>query len=134
MEHINITHFYLFRYTVVNIDYNNKPEWYFTVNPHGKVPSIEEPGKSSLYESLVICEYLDQEFEGSGRILAADPHERAKQRLLIDRIMTDILLPRYRDVRMKEGLEHVEKLLEAVDKIEQLLQGNFFSGKLNGHY
>lgn len=113
---------------MVNIDYTSKPDWYSDVNPHGKVPSLEEPGKGSLYESLIMCEYLDEEFEGAGKIMASDPHDKAQQRLLIDRIMTDTLLPAYRDVRMKEGTEHVDKLVATLDKIENMFQSTFFTG------
>ncbi|KAL1924478.1 uncharacterized protein VTP21DRAFT_4132 [Calcarisporiella thermophila] len=43
------------------IDLDNKPEWYFKINPQGKVPSLKE-GDTILIESLVIVEYLLEKY------------------------------------------------------------------------
>ncbi|CAN7988927.1 unnamed protein product, partial [Ixodes hexagonus] len=52
---------------VVNIDLNNKPEWHFKLHPAGKVPIFQE-GDKLLYDSLVVCEYVDEAY-GQTRLL-----------------------------------------------------------------
>ncbi|MCX7208598.1 MAG: glutathione S-transferase family protein [Proteobacteria bacterium] len=42
-----------------NIDLANKPEWFLAISPFGKVPVLQV-GEASIFESAVICEYLDE--------------------------------------------------------------------------
>ncbi len=44
----------------VDIDLANKPDWFNEVSPLGKVPILLVQTKDSLFESQVICEYLDE--------------------------------------------------------------------------
>jgi glutathione S-transferase len=46
------------------IDLANKPEWFLTISPLGKVPLLKVAGEI-LFESAVICEYLDEISPGS---------------------------------------------------------------------
>lgn len=39
----------------VNINLKDKPEWFFELNPVGKVPVIELPGGKVIYESAICC-------------------------------------------------------------------------------
>lgn len=78
----------------MNINLQEKPEWYFETNPLGKVPSLEYNGKI-IYESLVCVDYLDETFSSGRPILPKDPYERAKQRMLVERlsgVSADLLL------------------------------------------
>lgn len=43
----------------INIDLANKPEWFLKVSPLGKVPLLKV-GDAVLFESAVICEYLEE--------------------------------------------------------------------------
>ncbi len=68
--------------------YHKAPE-FLALNPRGLVPTLGVPvdAKGSklkpLYESIVICEYLDEAYPGP-RLLPEDPYERARCRLWID--------------------------------------------------
>ena len=42
-------------YDCVNINLKDKPEWFFELNPLGKVPVIEMPDGKVLYESAICC-------------------------------------------------------------------------------
>lgn len=73
-------------YEPVFVDLKNKPEWFFPLNPYGRVPTLawQEGGEDrSLYESLVVNEYVEDGFEGPS-LLPANPVARARARLLID--------------------------------------------------
>jgi len=41
------------------IDLSNKPDWFRQISPLGKVPLLRV-GDEVLFESAVICEYLDE--------------------------------------------------------------------------
>jgi len=57
-----------FEYT--EIDLADKPDWFLAVSPYGKVPVLEATG-TTLYESAIINEYLDEAYTES-RLLSED--------------------------------------------------------------
>src|SRR5215475_5305275 len=47
----------------IDIDLANKPEWFLKISPLGKVPVLvvaTEKGEVALFESNVICEYIEE--------------------------------------------------------------------------
>lgn len=64
-----------------NIDLANKPAWFRRLSPLGKVPLLRVDGQT-LFESAVICEYLDETTPGS--LHPADPLEKAQHRSWIE--------------------------------------------------
>lgn len=66
----------------VYIDLANKPDWFLKTSPLGKVPLLSVPqndGDAILFESAVICEYLEETQPGS-KLHPADPLTRARHR------------------------------------------------------
>ena len=68
----------------VDIDLANKPDWFVKISPLGKVPLLrvqsDDGGKEAiLFESAVICEYLDESQPGA-RLHPEDALERAQHR------------------------------------------------------
>ena len=64
------------------IDLAAKPDWFLRISPLGKVPLLAVPrGRADaiLFESAVICEYLD-ETQGGPALHPADPLLRARHR------------------------------------------------------
>lgn len=80
--------------------YHKAPD-FLALNPRGLVPTLAVPmdpqGKEQkpLYESLVLCEYLEEAYSDEGkygpRLLPEDVYERARCRLWIDHISTRII-------------------------------------------
>lgn len=71
-------------FEVVNVDLGNKPQALLDANPiHKKVPAIFHNGKP-LAESIVILEYLEEEFPDSSPLMPKDAYERAKVRFWAD--------------------------------------------------
>ena len=68
-------------YRRVDIDLAAKPGWFRALSPLGKVPLLRA-GDAVLFESAVICEYLDEVTPGS--LHPADPLERARHRAWIE--------------------------------------------------
>lgn len=64
-----------------------KPE-YLERNPQGLVPLLDDNGKL-LNQSMAICEYLEESFEGP-KLLPSEPFLRAKVRSLCQIIACDI--------------------------------------------
>jgi glutathione S-transferase len=63
------------------IDLANKPEWFAQISPLGKVPLLKV-NEEVLFESAVICEYLDEITLGSLHL--DDPLQKAKHRSWIE--------------------------------------------------
>ncbi|MBV2185241.1 MAG: glutathione S-transferase family protein [Rhizobium sp.] len=66
----------------INIDLAAKPDWFLKISPLGKVPLllIEQDGREDvLFESSVICEYLEETQPGKA-LHPADPLLRARHR------------------------------------------------------
>lgn len=90
-----------YRYVEIN-PYNKTPEL-LAVNPRGLIPALAVPPgvddngdqkkRLPLYESTVICEYLEEEFPQyeDHPLLPRDTYERAQCRLWIDHICGKIV-------------------------------------------
>jgi glutathione S-transferase len=89
--------------------YKKAPE-FLALNPRGLVPTLAVPVSADgqtqkpLYESIIICEFLDEEFSDEGAhgapLLPADSaYERARCRLWIDHISKKIVPGFYRFIQ-----------------------------------
>jgi glutathione S-transferase len=66
----------------IDIDLADKPDWFLKLSPLGKVPVLKvatEPNEVALFESNVICEYIEETQSGP-RLHPHDPLQRAKHR------------------------------------------------------
>jgi glutathione S-transferase len=67
----------------VNIDLADKPRWFLEISPLGKVPLLcirhSDGNQDILFESSVICEYLEETQDGH-RLHPADALTRARHR------------------------------------------------------
>src|SRR6476659_161695 len=67
----------------INIDLANKPDWFLKISPLGKVPLLriegEDGSEAVLFESSVICEYLEETQAGAA-LHPADALTRARHR------------------------------------------------------
>jgi len=66
----------------IDIDLANKPDWFLRISPLGKVPVLAfatEHGEVALFESNVICEYIEETQSGA-RLHPHDPLQRAEHR------------------------------------------------------
>jgi len=120
-------------YHVVNINLTEKPEWYFDINPVGKVPALElvnEPGSPFLVESMVICEYLDEKYPEKA-LYSKDPLTKAQDNLWIQK-MSELSTPFYQ-IMLKSGDEdqailNYSKALTAYENELKKRNTPFFGG------
>lgn len=69
-------------YTRIDIDLSNKPAWFKQKSPMGRVPILLVDESRTLFESAVICEYLDEVTAGS--LHPTDSLEKAYHRAWIE--------------------------------------------------
>jgi glutathione S-transferase len=71
----------------INVDLSAKPDWFLAVSPTGKVPVLkvrrDNAKDAILFESMVICEYLD-ETQGGAPMYPVDALARARNRAWIE--------------------------------------------------
>ncbi|XP_066457130.1 glutathione S-transferase omega-1-like [Eleutherodactylus coqui] len=71
------------KHEVVNINLKSKPEWLFEKSPLGLVPFLETHDGKIIYESPIICDYLDEAYPGN-KLTPADPYAKAQQKMLLE--------------------------------------------------
>ncbi|HKO46367.1 MAG TPA: glutathione S-transferase family protein [Polyangiaceae bacterium] len=69
-------------YQISYVDLSAKPQWFTDISPLGKVPLLRV-GERVLFESAVICEYIDESSAGP-RLHPSDALERAYDRSWIE--------------------------------------------------
>ncbi len=69
-------------HVVVEIDVENKPDWFKTLSPLSKVPLLIHSGEA-LFESTAINEYLIESFGPDSSLIPNNPMERARMRAWI---------------------------------------------------
>ncbi|CAJ0966584.1 unnamed protein product [Ranitomeya imitator] len=82
-SHDRITEEFCQGHEIVNINLRSKPDWFFEKNPKGLVPTIETSDGKIIYESSIVCDYLDDAFPGK-KLTPADPYEKAQQKILLE--------------------------------------------------
>jgi glutathione S-transferase len=65
------------------VDLADKPGWFKKISPLGKVPLLLVDESTALFESAVICEYLEDVFP-QPRLHPADALERARHRAFVE--------------------------------------------------
>ncbi|XP_055356136.1 uncharacterized protein LOC129601365 isoform X1 [Paramacrobiotus metropolitanus] len=68
------------QYELVNMNTTDLPKWYADYSPLGDVPALRVPGKVGLlFDSVIIPEYIDQNFPTEPKLLPKDEYEKAPE-------------------------------------------------------
>jgi glutathione S-transferase len=118
----------------VDIDLDNKPDWFLKLSPLGKVPVLtvaSDRGEAALFESNVICEYIE-ETQAGAKLHPQDPLQRAQHRAWMEfgsAILTDLWgLETTTDAAIFESKR--EALVAKFGRVEAALgAGPFFAGE-----
>ena len=108
-----------------------KEKDFLEINPLGLVPALVYHGKP-LYESLVLNEFLEDEFPDSKPLLPKDSFERARIRLWIDHLAKKFIPAYFRTMQAQEKDKQREALSELTDALRKYLEqvkGPWFSGE-----
>ncbi|PSN45355.1 hypothetical protein C0J52_06540 [Blattella germanica] len=114
-------------YDIVYINIRDKPEWYFQINPAGKVPSIETEYGDCVYESLILAEYLDEKYPGKF-LNSTDPMQKAKDKMLVE-AFSKVIQEMYK-MYLNADIEVFEKILNELGGFETEItsRGKVFFG------
>ncbi|KAI0050793.1 glutathione-S-transferase [Auriscalpium vulgare] len=109
-----------------------KEKHFLDINPKGLVPAIEYEGKP-LYESLILCEFLEDAFpQSTPHVLPADPFARAHARLWTDHISKNVVASFFRLLQAQESDKRSAALEEHVTALRALagqVKGPYFGGE-----
>ncbi len=101
-------------YKRTDIELADKPQWFKTLSPTGKVPvliiSAKNESQTVLFESAVICEFLDE--TTPGKLLPPQPIERAHHRAWIE-FSTNLLnqISKFYSATSQQEFEQVQSTL-----------------------
>jgi glutathione S-transferase len=108
----------------VKIDLSNKPSWYIEkINPLGKVPCIQNENEDSIFESLVIVQYLA---EKENKLIPPDLNIRAFMRIWMA-YFDDNILKKFYEIMIGYNYRDDEANQKLVTAMIQNLK--FFSQK-----
>ncbi|MEE6485873.1 hypothetical protein FKM82_014437 [Ascaphus truei] len=118
------------RFEEININLQNKPDWFFDKSPFGLVPVLETSKGQLIYDSPIVSEYLDEAFPGK-KLIPADPYQRAHQRMVVEHFSwLPTLL--YKMLTARTNNEDTAKL--KAEFLEKIIKFDEFLGKLNTPY
>lgn len=117
-------------YTRVDIDLDHPPTWFQSLSPLGRVPALQLNQQEVLFESAVICEFLDEITPGS--LHPSDPVKKAKHRAWIE-FGSNLLdnIGNLYNAKQHTDFEHCRQVIQQkFIQLENILaQGPYFSGK-----
>jgi len=109
-------------YEIEYIDLDNPPAWFYDISPLEKVPVLLVDGEP-LFESMPICEFLDEITPGS--LYPEDPFARARNRAWIE-FGNELLGASYMYSTTTDELAYKQNLMTIKDRLETL--DEFFDG------
>ncbi|XP_008556151.1 pyrimidodiazepine synthase [Microplitis demolitor] len=121
-------------YDVVYINLTAKPEWLTEKSPLGKVPCIEFEDGETLYESLIVADYLN-EAHPDQNLYPSDPRAKAKDKILIERFngLISLMYKFYLSPTVdRDMFEEALKVLEFFDRELVRRASPFFGGSKPG--
>ena len=116
-------------FNLVEIDLENKPNWFLKISPYGKVPILSHNDKV-IFESSIINEYLEDVFPHKN-LLPVDPVVRAEARIWIDFANVRFIPQVYKLMLAQDSVRqkvHEEKLINALLMMEHEGLGKLSDG------
>ena len=113
------------QYERTDIELHNKPQWLNKISPLAKVPVLVIDDHIPLFESQVICDYLDEVSPGS--LQPKDVLEKSQQRAWIayaDEILSSIAKIIYRDKNRESFDESCSNIFEHLKILEKIISAD----------
>jgi len=106
-------------YKKVDIDLDRKPDWLKKYSPALKVPVLLVRGEVSIFESAIICEYLDS---GTNKLFSVSSLKRAQEKSWISYsasildVIAKIIYKSKDDVEMQRDIDDLREKILGVEK------------------
>jgi len=117
-------------YKMTYIDLSHKPDWFLKISPFGKVPVLKVDQETSIFESAVINEFIDE--ITTPRLHPEDSVQRAHNRAWIE-FGSACLVDQFRlwIAKDKKGYDSARHdYVLKLEQIEKMLEeGPYFNGK-----
>ena len=120
-------------FELVEIDPYDKTPQFLAINPRGLVPTLVHDGKS-VYESLIINEYIEETWPQSPKLMPGDPYRRAQARIWMDFITKKIVANFYQILLLQDREKQEEAKGRFLDGLRTFAgvmspDGPYFFGK-----
>ncbi|KAL4248313.1 hypothetical protein ABKN59_006672 [Abortiporus biennis] len=106
-----------------------KEKHFLEINPKGLVPAVEYKGKA-LYESLIICEFLEDAYPTYGpHLLTTDPYTKAYVSIWVDYITKNVVpnFMRLVQAQEREKQEHARQdFYKGLRGVSEKVKGPYF--------
>ena len=98
-------------------------------NPAGSVPTIEHDDGKIVYDSMIVCEYLDALYN-ENKLIPSDPYIRARQQIVLD-AFARVTAAYFKTVRTAnpDSLNDLNKSLDYFEKTLKNENVNYFGGE-----
>ena len=113
----------------IYVNLAKKPDWFLAMSPLGKVPLLQVDDQQTLFESAVICEFLDEVTPGS--LHPADPLLKARHRAWIEfgsQLLTEIARL-YNATHDGAFIDSVKLIQGKLQRLETVVSGPYFAGE-----
>ncbi|CAG2102581.1 unnamed protein product [Medioppia subpectinata] len=92
------------RHETINVNLVDSPDWIRERNPAGQLPIIEfGPDNKVLYESLIVCQYLDETYAETRPLQSRDPYQKARDQVFVE-LFSNLWAPASRPFFMSADL------------------------------
>lgn len=113
----------------IYVNLAKKPDWFLAMSPLGKVPLLRVDDQQTLFESAVICEFLDEITPGS--LHPADPLLKARHRAWIEfgsQLLNEIARL-YNATHDAAFTDSAKLIRDKLQRLETVVSGPYFAGE-----
>nr|WP_298168962.1 glutathione S-transferase family protein [uncultured Pseudomonas sp.] len=113
----------------IYVNLAKKPDWFLAMSPLGKVPLLQVDDQQTLFESAVICEFLDEITPGS--LHPADPLLKARHRAWIEfgsQLLNEIARL-YNATHDAAFIDSAKLIRDKLQRLETVVSGPYFAGE-----
>ncbi len=113
----------------IYVNLAKKPDWFLAMSPLGKVPLLQVDDQQTLFESAVICEFLDEITPGS--LHPSDPLLKARHRAWIEfgsQLLNEIA-KLYNAIHEEAFIDSAKLIQNKLQRLETVVSGPYFAGE-----
>ncbi|KAL7637624.1 UNVERIFIED_CONTAM: hypothetical protein RMT77_012353 [Armadillidium vulgare] len=107
------------KHETVNINLQDKPDWFLKINPLGKVPTLQLNDKI-MFESMITCDYLDETYPDTP-LYPSDEWAKGWDKCLIE-VFNAKVTSNYYKIFKSQDSEAIKEITESVNQGLQIFE------------